>query len=120
PARGWSLFTREFRRLTPKCETVSQFRSSRQATSLASPYPPLRRAPATDSPRPATADTGCNLSTPSVPPHSCQATGSHHRSADLPLRRVMVWRLNVLRTKAKLPVLRYAKAGAAVERAHAT
>src|SRR5213080_4287619 len=101
-------------------EEESKDEHSRSANCRASPNPHLHRAPATDSPRPATADAGCNLPTSSVPLHSCQATGSHHRSADLPLRRAMVWRLNGPHTKAKLPVLRYAKAGAAVERAHAT
>ena len=70
------------------------------------------------SPRPATVDTGCNLSKPSVP-HSCQATGSHHRSASLSLRP-LDRRLNAPHTAAKLPILRYAKAGAAVERTDAT
>ena len=84
-----------------------------------SPNPHLPQAPATNSPRPATVDTGCSLSTPSVPLYSCQATGSH-RSAGLPLHRAIVRRFNVPRTTAKLPVLRHAKARAAVERAHAT
>src|SRR4029077_7056554 len=69
--------------------------------------------------RPATVDTGCHLSTPSVPSRSCQATGSHHRSASFSLRP-LDRRLNVPHTAAKLPVLRYAQAGAGVERTYAT
>jgi hypothetical protein len=60
-------------------------------------------------------DAGSNLSTPSVPPQSCQATGSHHRSSSFPFRP-LDQRLNGPHTAAKLPILRYAKAGAAVER----
>src|SRR5207244_11625196 len=105
---------------TTQKDTLYKIRPPPQALPVASPNQHLHRASSTVAPRPATADAGCNLPTPSVPLHSCQATGSHHRSADLPLRRAMVWRLNGPHTKAKLPVLRYAKAGAAVERAHAT
>ena len=56
----------------------------------------------------------------SVPLHSYQAPGSHYRCAELPLRWAMVRRFNTPRTTTvKLPVLRYSKAGAAVERTDA-
>ena len=66
----------------------------------------------------AAVETGCDLSTPSVLLYSFEAIGSHHRSAGLDLR-TMVRSLNLPATTAKLPVLRYAKACAAVERADA-
>jgi hypothetical protein len=56
---------------------------------------------------------------PSVPLHSCQASGNYHRCAGLPLW-ALVRRFNLPRTTAKLPVLRSAKAGAGVARARAT
>jgi len=56
----------------------------------------------------------------SVPLHSYQASGSHHRCAELPLRWSMVRRFNAPRTTAELPVLRHAEAGATMERARAT
>ena len=98
-------------------KAVYEIRQCQQTSLRPAPNPHLHRAPATDSP-PATADTGCNFSTPSLPPRVHQANCGHYRSNDLPVW-AMVRGLNVSDTAAKLPLLRHAKAGAAMERAHA-
>src|SRR5205807_9699495 len=105
PREDGSSFRADLEQATPNKKTVYEIRYSHQANCRASPNPHLHRAPATNSPRPATAAAGCNLPTSSVPLHSCQATGSHHRTANLPPRRAMLWRLNGPCTKPKLPVL---------------
>ncbi len=100
----------------PRPYAKSVARVARTPALQNDPVDPVSRAYRTNarrSFRQATVDTGCNLSKPSVPLHS----GSHHGSAGHPLR-AMVRPLNVPRTTAKLPVLRYAEAGAAVERTH--
>ena len=98
-------------------KAVYEIRQCQQTSLRPAPNPNLHRAPATDSP-PATADTGCNFSTPSLPPRAYQANCRHYRSNDPPVW-AMVRGLNVSDTAAKLPLLRHAKAGAAMERAHA-
>ena len=98
-------------------KAVYEIRQCQQTSLRPAPNPHLHRAPATDSP-PATADTGCNFSTPSLLPRAYQANCRHYRSNDLALW-AMVRCLDVPSTTAKLSILRYAKAGAAVERAHA-
>jgi hypothetical protein len=99
-------------------KAVYEIRQRYQTNLRPSPNPHLHRAPATDSP-PATADTGCNFSSPSVPLNAYQATSRHYRSNDLALR-AMVRGRNVSGAAAKLPLLRHAKAAAAMERAHPT
>ena len=99
-------------------KAVYEIRQRYQTNLRPSPNPHLHRAPATDSP-PATADTGCNFSSPSVPLNAYQATSRHYRSNDLTLW-AMVRGRNVSGAAAKLPLLRHAKAAAAMERAHAT
>jgi len=62
---------------------------------------------------------GCNPSTSSVRLHSCQGSYSYYRSTSFP-RWVLVRCFNVPRTTAKLPILRYTKASATMERTDAT
>jgi hypothetical protein len=99
-------------------KAVYEIRQRYQTNLRPSPNPHLHRAPATDSP-PATADTGCLFSSPSVPLNAYQATSRHYRSNDLALW-AMVRGRNVSGAAAKLPLLRHAKAAAAMERAHPT
>ena len=99
-------------------KAVYEIRQRYQNNLRPSPNPHLHRAPATDSP-PATADTGCNFWSPSVPLNAYQATSRHYRSNGLALW-AMVRGRNVSGAAAKLPLLRHAKAAAAMERAHAT
>ena len=98
-------------------KAVYEIRQCQQTSLRPAPNPHLHRAPATDSP-PATADTGCNFSTPSLLPRAYQANCRHYRSNDLPVW-AMVRGRNVSEAAAKLPLLRHAKASAAMERAHA-
>jgi hypothetical protein len=93
-------------------KTVYEIRQRYQNNLRPSPNPHLHRAPATDSP-PATADTGYNFSSPSVPLSAYQATSRHYRSNGLALWAVVRGR-NVSDPAAKLPLLRHAKAAAAI------
>jgi len=93
-----------------------EIRQCHQTSLRPSPNPDLHRAPATDSP-PATADTDCNFSSPFLPAQIDQATRRHYRSNRLALWG-MVRARKVSDAAAKLPLLRHAKAGAAMERAH--
>ena len=69
----WSALTWPWRALTaqrldsakPLVGTAATLESFTKFSCRGSPNPHLPQAPATNSPRPATVDTGCNLSTPS-------------------------------------------------------